>query len=109
MEPTNLQDLLGKALAFQAKMEEVKGRLSTVLVTGEAGGGLVKATASANGDLRKIEIDESLFKSEDREFMEDLIVAAVNQALQEAKKRSEEEMSKIAQETIGVDPSEFLK
>jgi nucleoid-associated protein EbfC len=89
--------LMRQAQEMQAKMAEAQGRLETIEVEGEAGAGLVKAVASAKGELKRLSIDPSLFKPEEREVVEDLIVAAVKEATARAQAKAQEELSKITE------------
>ncbi len=72
----------------------MKEKLGTITVVGESGGGMVKATVNGNKQVLKIEIEESLLKPSDKDILQDLIVAAVNKALQEADVIIKEEMKK---------------
>ncbi len=72
--------LMGKVKEMQAKMQEMQEGLSALEVTGQSGGGLVKVTLSGKGEMRSVSIDPSLVKPEDAEMIEDLIVAAHNDA-----------------------------
>lgn len=89
--------LMRQAQEMQTKMAEVQEQLDTIEVEGEAGAGLVKAVASAKGELRRLSIDPSLFKPEEREVVEDLIVAAVKEATERAQARAQEEFAKITE------------
>ncbi|QIE57643.1 YbaB/EbfC family nucleoid-associated protein [Pikeienuella piscinae] len=89
--------LMKQAQEMQSKMTEAQAELDSIEVTGEAGAGLVKAVASAKGALRSLSIDPSLFKPEDREVVEDLIVAAVQDAQEKASRRAAEEMGKLTE------------
>jgi nucleoid-associated protein EbfC len=82
---------------MQGKMAEAQEKLDAIEVEGESGAGLVKATASAKGELRRLSIDPSLFKPEEREVVEDLIVAAVKDAQTRATERAQAEMSKLTE------------
>jgi len=104
-DETNFQDLLGKAMQFQERVKHVQDQLKNITITGESGGGLVKITMSAAGDCRRVEIEDSLYNSGDKEFMEDLLSAAINQAITETKKMSDEAMSKVAMDVTGIDPT----
>jgi DNA-binding YbaB/EbfC family protein len=78
-----MMDFMGmmkQAQAMQAKMAETQAELEQTIVEGEAGGGLVKITLNAKGELKKLSIDPSLLKPEEREILEDLIVSAHAQA-----------------------------
>ena len=87
--------LMKQAQEMQQKMAEVQGRLDTIEVTGEAGAGLVKATVTAKGQMTRLAIDPSLFQPEEREVVEDLIVAAFNDARKKADEVSNTEMGKM--------------
>ncbi len=65
-------------------------------MTGESGAGLVRATATAKGELTALSIDPSIFNADDREVVEDLILAAIRDAQAKAAARTQEEMGKLA-------------
>ncbi len=77
---TNLGQMLKQAQQMQAKMTELQARMADIEVTGAAGGGLVTATLSGKGLLLRLKIDPSLVNADDVEVLEDLIVAAFNDA-----------------------------
>ena len=77
----DLNSLMKQAQQMQAKMEEFQRSLSEKLVTGEAGGGMVKFTMTGMMDPRKLEIDPSLYEEEDKEILNDLIIAAARDAI----------------------------
>lgn len=81
----NMDDIMKQAQAMQAKMQQMQEELTKIEVVGEAGAGLVKVTMSGRNDVRKVEIDPSVL-SEDKTLLEDLVAAAVNDAV----RRSEE-------------------
>jgi hypothetical protein len=91
----NLNDLLGKAQEMQQRLEQVKQSLDGIRVEGESGGGLVRVTATASRRIARVQIDPSLL--DDREMLEDLLVAAANKALGAAEDRAQEELAKVAQ------------
>ncbi|MDJ0628023.1 MAG: YbaB/EbfC family nucleoid-associated protein [Rhodobacter sp.] len=94
----NLGDMAGmmkKAKEMQEKMAEMQDSLGSIIVTGESGAGLVKATATAKGELTGLDIDPSIFNPDDKEVAEDLILAAVKDAQVKAAERGREEMQKI--------------
>ena len=76
-------------------MQKVQSKLGDLTVSEEAGGGMIKATANGNKELVSLEIDPQVIKSDEKEILEDLVVAAVNKALQSANKLAEEEMAKV--------------
>ncbi len=86
--------MMGKIKEAQAKIQEVTENLHRIVVEGESGGGMVKATANGKREVLKIEIDPILIKPEDQNLMQDLVVAAVNKALQKAEEEAKEELRK---------------
>ena len=99
----NLGNLMKQAQEMQAKMAEMQDNLGSITVTGESGAGLVRATATAKGELTALDIDPSIFSAEDKEVAEDLILAAIKDAQQKAAAKSKEEMSKLT-EGLGLPP-----
>jgi DNA-binding YbaB/EbfC family protein len=85
---------------MQQEMEKVQNELADKTVIEESGGGMVKATANGKKEIISIEIDDEVAKSEDKEMLEDLVVAAVNKALESAGKMAEEEMNKVTKGMI---------
>ena len=69
-----------------------------MMVEGEAGAGLVKATCSAKGELKGLDIDPSIFNGDDKEVVEDLILAAIKDAQAKAAERAQAEMSKLTED-----------
>jgi len=92
--------MLEQAQEMQAKMEEMQLVLEAMVVEGVAGGGMVKVTLNGNGELKGVNIDPSLFTSEDKEVIEDLIVAAHFEAKAQIEQKIKDEM---AQMTGGLD------
>ena len=91
---TNFSDMLSKAKAMQEKMKEAQEQIKKIEVEGISGGSLVKVVLSGNYDLKSIVISEEA-KKESQEIINDLIIAAYNNAKENLKKKSEEELSKI--------------
>lgn len=85
-------DLLTKLGEVKKKMEEVKSRLSTVLLDAEAGEGLVKIKVTGNREVKAVEINETLLSMDRREELQDLIEVAINRALKKAEDTNEAEM-----------------
>jgi len=90
----NLGNLMKQAQEMQAKMQEMQERLADIEVAGNAGGGLVSVTLSGQGEMRSLKINPSLFNGEEAEVVEDLVVAAFNDAKMKSEKLLQEEMSK---------------
>ena len=95
--------MMKAAQEMQTKMAELQETLASTLVTGESGTGLVKATATAKGELTALDIDPSIFNADDKEVVEDLILAAVKDAQTRAQEKSQEEMAKLT-EGLGLPP-----
>ena len=93
----DMAGMMKKAQEMQTKMAEMQDELQTITVTGESGAGLVKATASAKGELKALDIDPSIFNSDEKEVVEDLILAAIKDAQAKAAERAQEEMAKITE------------
>jgi hypothetical protein len=81
---------------MQSKMAGVQEALTQLTVTGEAGGGLIKVTMNGRGELRGVKIDPSLTTSGEVEMLEDLIVAAHNDAKSKAEAAAQEKMQAVA-------------
>lgn len=94
----DMTKMMKQAQEMQTRMAEMHESLHTIRVTGEAGAGLVKATASAKGELVGLDIDPSIFNGDDKEVVEDLILAAIKDAQAKASDRSQEELQKITTE-----------
>jgi nucleoid-associated protein EbfC len=91
----NLQDIMKAAQNVQAELEKAQAKLDTIEVEGVAGGGMVRVRATAKGRIIKIDIDPSLIVPADRDMLEDLLVAAFNDARGKADAASNEEMQKM--------------
>lgn len=97
----DMAKMMKSAQELQTKMAEMQEELHTVMVTGEAGAGLVKATASAKGELKGLDIDPSIFSGDDKEVVEDLILAAIKDAQAKATEKAQEEMTRLT-ESMGL-------
>ena len=91
---TNFADMLSKAKDMQDKMREVQEQIKKIEVEGLAGGNLVKVILTGDYELKSIIIDENA-KKEKQEIINDLIIAAYNNAKENLKKKSSEELSKV--------------
>lgn len=90
----DMMKMMGKMKEVQTRLKEAQDNLIKLRAYGESGGGLVKATVNGKKQLIEINIDPSLLKSEDQVIVQDLIVAAVNKAQDEADNLAKEEMRK---------------
>lgn len=93
----DMAGMMKKAQEMQTKMAEMQDDLHNVMVVGESGAGLVKATASAKGELKALDIDPSIFNGDDKEVVEDLILAAIKDAQGKAAEKAQEEMAKLTE------------
>ena len=89
--------MMKKAQAMQADMAALQEELHNLMVVGESGAGLVKATATAKGELKALDIDPSIFNGDDKEVVEDLILAAIKDAQGKASDKAQEEMAKLTE------------
>lgn len=89
-----LGNIMKQAQAMQKNMKKAQTELAEMEVTGSAGGGLVNLTMTCRYDVRKVNIDAELFE-DDKEIVEDLIAAAVNDAVKKVEATTEEKMSGI--------------
>lgn len=87
-----LGNLMKQAQQMQANMEKAQEELAKVEVVGQAGGGMVKVTMTGKHDVKRIEIEDTLFE-DDKEMVEDLVAAAINDANRQVEKNTQERMS----------------
>ncbi|MGE5401532.1 MAG: YbaB/EbfC family nucleoid-associated protein [Ignavibacteriales bacterium] len=90
-----MQGMLKQVQKMQAEMERVQNELGSKTVTEESGGGMVKATVNGKKELISVQIDNEIISGGDKDMLEDLVVAAVNKALESAGRMAEDEMSKV--------------
>ena len=91
----DMAKMMKAAQEMQGKMAELQEEMHNMMVIGESGAGLVKATASAKGELKALDIDPSIFSGDDKEVVEDLILAAIKDAQQKASEKAQQEMGKL--------------
>ncbi|MEM1125496.1 MAG: YbaB/EbfC family nucleoid-associated protein [Bacteroidota bacterium] len=92
----NMADMFGKIAEMQQKMAQTQENLAAKTVTAEAGGGMVRVTANGNQRITAIKIDPDVLAGDDQELLEDLVIAGVNKALEEASSMARDEMGKAA-------------
>ena len=93
--------MMKTAQEMKTRMEKLQEDMATMLVTGESGAGLVKATCTAKGELKALDIDPSIFQPTEKEVVEDLILAAIKDAQAKASDRAQSEMRKLT-ESLGL-------
>ncbi len=89
-----LGNIMKQAQAMQDKMQNMQEELAKMEVVGEAGAGMVKVTMLGNHNVRHVEIDPSLME-DDKEMLEDLIAAAINDAVRRVEQTNQEKMSEL--------------
>lgn len=93
--PGNMNNLMKQAQRMQRQMEEAQKELETKEVTATAGGGVIKVTVSGKKEVTKVKIDPEAVDPEDVETLEDLVMAAVNEAFKKIDEESQAAMSKL--------------
>lgn len=93
--PQNMNNIMKQAQKMQKQMEEAQQNLETMEFTAAAGGGAVEITVSGKKEITKVKIDEEVVDPDDVEMLEDLIMAATNEALRKMEEMTSEQMSKI--------------
>tara|TARA_Y100001954_G_C15736459_1_gene566102 strand:+ start:257 stop:583 length:327 start_codon:yes stop_codon:yes gene_type:complete len=91
----NFGNMMKQAQQLQKKMAEAQDKLNEIEVEGSSGGGLIKVVANAKGVLKKISIDNTLLKSEEKEILEDLIIAAINDVKEKGESVAQEQMKSL--------------
>lgn len=100
----NINEMMKK---MQDDMQRAKESLANITVEGTAGGGMVKVTANCQNKILRVDIETEVIDPEDKEMLEDLIVAATNQALENAVNRSQQEMQKVMGPMMNLLPPGF--
>jgi DNA-binding YbaB/EbfC family protein len=93
---TGLGDLMKQAQKMKAEMDRIQAEAATKTVEGSAGGGMVTVVANGKGELLSVRIDPEVVRSEDLEMLQDLVTAAVNDALRKARELLTQEVSRLA-------------
>ncbi|HEY0836779.1 MAG TPA: YbaB/EbfC family nucleoid-associated protein [Azospirillum sp.] len=91
----NIGQMMKQAQQMQAKMQEMQAKLADIEVGGQSGAGMVSVTVNGKGELKKVKLDKSIVDPEDTEMLEDLIVAAFNDAKTKVEAQVAEETSKL--------------
>lgn len=91
----DMSQIMEKAQQFQQKMAEMQGEMAQKKVSRTVGGGMVSVTVNGNNDLLELKIDKEVINPDEPEMLQDLIVAAVNDAMKEAKEMMQSELGKV--------------
>tara|TARA_B000000460_G_C21315592_1_gene306317 strand:+ start:225 stop:545 length:321 start_codon:yes stop_codon:yes gene_type:complete len=91
----NFNKMMQQAAEMQKKLKEAQENLANIEVEGTSGGGLVKVTINGKNEIKKVDIDQSLIKAEEKEILEDLIVAAINEGRKKVEETAAEQMKNV--------------
>lgn len=91
----NFKDMMQQAQQMQFKLAEMQEKLKDIIVEGEAGGGMVRVSMACSGSVKGIEIDPAVISADDKETLEDLIVAAINNAHDTKEERIQKETKEM--------------
>jgi DNA-binding YbaB/EbfC family protein len=109
----DMMSMMGKVKEMQARLRQAQDNLVNLQTSAESGGGWVKATVNGKKQLIRLEIDPAILKAEDQITVQDLVVAAVNKALDEAENLAKEELKKSTEGILpnipGLDLSSFMR
>jgi len=97
----NMNDILKQAQKIQEEMQKAQEGLANIIVEASSGGGMVKVKANGKLEIVSVNIEPEVIDAEDKEMLEDLVAAAVNQAIQNAQARATEEMKKVSGNMLG--------
>lgn len=108
----DMMKMMGKVKEMQTRLREAQDKLDLLIVHGEAGAGMVKATVNGKKKILAIEVDPSILSTQDKVLLQDLVVAAVNKAMEEAEVRAREEIRKSTEGLLpqvpGLDLSQLM-
>jgi DNA-binding YbaB/EbfC family protein len=107
MAKFGMGDIMKQAQKMQDEMQKIQDGLADLSVQGSAGGGMVTVTANGKQEIVAIKIDQQVVDRDDVEMLEDLVLAAVNQALVKAQELANQEMGKVAGGMLGNLPPGF--
>lgn len=96
MAKQNMGDLFKQAKKIQEEMQKVQAELGNLRAEGSAGGGMVSVVVNGHNEILEVHIDPEVVDPDDVEMLEDLVAAAVNQALQKVQELVNQEMGKVA-------------
>jgi nucleoid-associated protein EbfC len=91
----NIGNMMKQAQQLQANMQRAQAEIATLEVTGEAGGGMAKVVMTGKHEVRRVMLDPSLVSGDDKDMLEDLVAAAINDAVQKVERASQAKMSAL--------------
>jgi nucleoid-associated protein EbfC len=91
----NIGNMMKQAQQLQANMQRAQAEIASMEVTGEAGGGMAKVVMTGKHEVRRVVLDQSLIGGDDKEMLEDLIAAAINDAVQKVERATQSKMSAL--------------
>jgi DNA-binding YbaB/EbfC family protein len=91
----NIGNMMKQAQQLQANMQRAQAEIAALEVTGEAGGGMAKVTMTGRHEVRRVSLDATIVSADDKDMLEDLIAAAVNDAVQKLERVSQEKMASV--------------
>ncbi|MFM2428314.1 MAG: hypothetical protein RL012_198 [Bacteroidota bacterium] len=104
----DLTKILGQMQEAQAKVQEIQQKLAQIQATGEAGAGAVKATVDGHKKVLKLDIDKEFMHPEEKEVLQDLIIAAITLATQAVEEKVKEEVKQSASGILGEIPMDLM-
>ena len=91
----NIGNIMKQAQQLQANMQRAQAEIATLEVTGESGGGMAKVTMTGKHEVKRVTLDPSIVSSDDKDMLEDLVAAAINDAVQKVERTTQERMSSL--------------
>jgi DNA-binding YbaB/EbfC family protein len=91
----NIGNMMKQAQQLQANMQRAQAEIASMEVTGEAGGGMAKIVMTGKHEVRRVTLDPSIISADDKDMLEDLVAAAVNDAVQKVERTTQEKMSSL--------------
>src|SRR5690606_8021947 len=91
----NIGNMMKQAQQLQANMQRAQAEIAQLEVTGEAGGGMAKVTMNGKHQVSRVSLDDAIISTDDKDMLEDLVAAAINDAVQKVERTTQEKMSAL--------------